>query len=852
MNPFPFDLPDPPEPLPALDGLQRLERIGSGSAGVVYKAYQPHLGRYVALKVLRAPAFASAEELRRFRREAEVLANSSHPHIVPIYGHGEMDVGPGVRCPYFTMRLMEGGSLAGQVARLVDDPRAAAEMVATLADAVQHAHERGVLHRDLKPANILLDAEGRPHVADFGLARRGDGGTGGTPTGAVIGTPAYVAPEQARGGKDVTPAADVYGLGAVLYELLTGRPPFRADSPVEVLRQVLQEPLLRPRAVNRKLDLSLEAVCLKCLKKDPARRYPSAQALADDLRRWLSGRPVRARRVRPWDRLVSGVRRRFAVTAVVVLVLGLVAVGVAALLRPPPGEDWDAYVEGLKVAEQRIGAGDRPGAEQALDARPRSRRGWEWHCLKSLCQKEPAAIGKETTNATGVELRKHIGEIAYVESPPGSITVVRSHKSPFPSYMVEVLDEEHQKKWPGHVSYIDGAWEEKLVSMYTGARRQFGEEKIFWNFPRDVSPLHFCDNGGRVIGQQGQAFKVFDSLTGKEITAFSVGDDPSQLLVSPAGCYLAAAWPRPRAHRIEVWDTASGRRVSAMDCDPPVEGIALSPDGQRLALQVGTLPADQAAYVWKVCDSATEVEVARLEGETGLDQCCAFSPDARLFASVRAVGFREPDPARKDQEATLRAEASNYLRCELTVWDAVTGERLYTLRREPGGFSPFLCFTPDSGRLLTGSWTSRGPGQAIPLLPPIEGAARGFTSLLEVRVARTGQELVRFDSGAQPGVHGVGLISQDGSRLVVPGHGATDGAYEYVFTGWDQGLAGARLKGIAAIVTVIVAIAALGWFITRRLASRRRSAPGDPQRSEDRLNPYAAGVGTTPPRDPGI
>src|SRR6516164_8661078 len=170
MNPAPLDPPSPPhpsDPLPALDGLERLERIGSGSSGVVYKAYQTSLKRYVALKVLRAPEFASAEELRRFRREADVLAAGSHPHIVPIHGYGEVEVGPGVRCPYFTMRLMEGGSLAGQVARLAGDPRAAAEIVATIAGAVQHAHERGVLHRDLKPANVLLDAEGRPYVADF-------------------------------------------------------------------------------------------------------------------------------------------------------------------------------------------------------------------------------------------------------------------------------------------------------------------------------------------------------------------------------------------------------------------------------------------------------------------------------------------------------------------------------------------------------------------------------------------------------------------------------------------------------------------------------------------------------------
>jgi tRNA A-37 threonylcarbamoyl transferase component Bud32 len=773
MNPSPFD------PLPALDGLERLERIGSGSSGVVYKAYQTSLKRYVALKVLRAPEFASAEELRRFRREADVLAAGSHPHIVPIHGYGEVEVGPGVRCPYFTMRLMEGGSLAGQVARLAGDPRASAEMVATIAGAVQHAHEQGVLHRDLKPANILLDAEGRPHVADFGLARRGDGGTGGTASGTVLGTPAYVAPEQARGENNVRPAADVYGLGAILYELLTGRPPFRGDSPAEVLRQVLREPPLSPRAVNRKVDRALEAVCLKCLKKDPARRYPSAQALADDLRRCLRGEPVSARPARPWDRLARGVRRRPAVAALVVLVLGLAGVGLAAALRPSQG---------------------RP-----------SQRGWEWDCRQYLSQKEQ------------ITRRGYFGSVARVEGLAGRINVVRVRDD----NRVDVLDEEDQRKLTvlQGLSHFDDPFRFGAISP----------PKVSWALPAQF--VGFCDNARRVVGRQGSAVKVFDSLTGKEVGAFTFARGaPSGLETSPAGHYAAASWAeegRPdRARHLEVWDTALGHKVSEMDCSPPVKRIALSPDGRRFAVQVGTFPDDQAAYVWEVHDSATGAGVALLKGDTGLDDCSAFSPDGGLFASVRAVQYREL--------AQDRAQVGNYRVSELTVWDAGTGERLYSVSRQAGAFSPFLCFTPDSSRLLTSHSTTEATTPDLP--PDIRYVDDGFPEVVEVREARTGQELARFSFVSQK-VRGVGAISPDGSRLIVPGTFLrTPSASEFVFTEpslpptpWP--ILHTRLAALLAAVlaTAVLAAAVDNLFcLVRRLRARRRSAQTRPPRPEDR------------------
>ncbi len=300
---------------------QLLEEIARGGMGVVYKALQISLSRPVALKMILAGRLASADDMRRFRTEAEAAAHLDHPNIVPIY-----EVGQHEGRPYFSMRLVEGGDLTQHTARFAKDQRAGARLMAAVSRAVHHAHQRGILHRDLKPRNILIDPAGQPQITDFGLAKRMEEGSDLTQSGAVLGTASYMAPEQARAEKVVTTAVDVYSLGAILYEMLTGRPPFRGRTPAGTILQLLDGEPQRPRAINPKIHRDLETICMKCLEKDPQRRYGSAEALADDLNRWLDGKPISARPVGGPGRLWRWCCRNpalamVAATAVVVIAL---------------------------------------------------------------------------------------------------------------------------------------------------------------------------------------------------------------------------------------------------------------------------------------------------------------------------------------------------------------------------------------------------------------------------------------------------------------------------------------------------------------------------------------------------
>ena len=357
-----------------------LAEIARGGMGVVYRARQVSLNRQVALKMILAGQLASPADVERFQREAEAAANLDHPNIVPIY-----EVGQHEGQHYFSMKLVEGGSLARRMPQLLKSPRDAAKLLLDIARAVHYAHQRGILHRDLKPANILLDATGRPMVTDFGLAKQVESQGGQTSTGAVVGTPAYMAPEQARGEKGLTTAVDIYSLGAILYALLTGHPPFQGATPMETLLMVISDEPKRPSSVLPRVERDLETIALKCLAKEPQRRYRSAEELADDLARYLAGEPIVARPVGCLERAVKWAKRRPAIAG---LLAALVAVAVAGF----GGVYWK-----YREAEQQkvIAQAQRDRAEEQKVIAEEQRELAEQHRHKAEVERRRAEAGEK-------------------------------------------------------------------------------------------------------------------------------------------------------------------------------------------------------------------------------------------------------------------------------------------------------------------------------------------------------------------------------------------------------------------------------------------------------------------------
>ena len=385
-----------------------LEEIASGGMGVVWRARHTTLNRTVAVKMIRGGLLASARAVERFHAEAEAVAQLRHPNIVAIHEIGEVN-----GAHFFAMDFIDGANLEDHCAGRPREAKRAASLIATIARAVAYAHERGILHRDLKPQNVLIGLDGEPRLTDFGLATRIDAEAALTQTGTILGSPNYMAPEQMRGrGSVVTTASDVYGLGAIFYEVLTGWPPFTAENPVEVLRRIAEEEPRRPSVMVFGVDSDLETICLKCLEKNPANRYPSAVALAEDLERWLRNEPIHARSIGPIARMLKWVRRKpSAAAASLVTLIAVVAVSglgwrwniarraeAGAIARRVVAERSAEslraakYAAELRVCEHDIQYGDDLGrARVLLDAQlPKpgqpDLRGWEWRHYWFRCR----------------------------------------------------------------------------------------------------------------------------------------------------------------------------------------------------------------------------------------------------------------------------------------------------------------------------------------------------------------------------------------------------------------------------------------------------------------------------------